>query len=372
MLSRCHLTRCVPFLTGLIACLAVSSARGQGCQISPETATAIALSAEQQAEVARCAQENAANLGSPEHDKRKNARLLLLRPLDNPQVSTAFRINYAKALEATLTTVAENPDDVIAVNALIVAGELSTESSVGMLLQHLDSARPGLRYEASYGLRRAFIALQRSQAAVEPQRVGAVTAALRDRLANEKDGHVVNAHVAALLEAARLPSSAFPQARSQAVAALCSGVSASLKAAGGGAADVGMLESYHKSVRGVRDVLAQPNAAISTEAALAAAELGGRAVAYAVRVVNGHGLSSASPAAREQIASTLGASETLIQLSASLLVPGTSIPAPGLASMLRESNAAQATFIIQAERLVGNEGVLTRPPFSFSKTHFLP
>jgi hypothetical protein len=356
------------------ACLCAGRAPAQGIQISPETVASPSLSSGDQAQVSRYAAEHGANLGSDDPEKRRAGRRALLAPLGNAQVSAAFRLHYARELEGVLRAVAGNPDDRVAVNALIVAGDLATETSTGLLVEHLRSERPALRFQAGDGLRRTFEALQSSPPAVQGATLARAVAALRDATGTERDAQVLKSLVGALLEAARVPPGVLPDAQSEAVAALSAGLGQAMRTQGHRVPEVGLCEAYHKGVRGVRDLLAQPGARPGEAAARHAGEMAGRLVALVVRCVRAGVWGGASEAARAELILGVASGETLVQLCATALGSQSSGAAPGLANLLRamHDKPAEARFVLESERIVGDQGVLVRPPFSFPRGHFLP
>ncbi|GJQ30289.1 MAG: hypothetical protein HBSAPP03_21730 [Phycisphaerae bacterium] len=356
-----------------LAAMMHTPARAQPCQIEPAISSAMTLSADQAAAVTACAQQNAADLSSEDADKRRIARRAILAPLEGANVSAAFRIQYAKSLEPALRELAKHADDRLAVVALIIAGDLATETSTGMLTGQLASPRPALRYEAAFGLRRTFEAASVARPAVLSTTVSAAMTALQNAMGVEQDGQVLKAQAAALLAGAGLPERDFPSARLEASSALCVGLSNHVKARGTKLPDQSSLEAYHKGVRGVRDIFLQPDARMNAASANAAAELSGRLIALAARALKAKDYQAASESSRGEMTSAVGASETLIQLAGNVLSPGTRFPTPGLGTTLRESTvASEAKFILDATSIVGADGVLTKPPFQFSKAHFLP
>ncbi len=349
-------------------------ALAQPCQIDPAIPAEMALNDAQRQAIAACAQQNAADLSSDDPEKRKAARKALLAPLQGPNVSAAFRIEYAKALEAVLRTVAANPDDRIAVGAYIIAGDLATEVSTGSLSAALASPRPALRFQAAYGLRRTFEAAVLARPAINADRVNAAIVALRGAAAKEQDGQVLKECVGAILAAASLSERDFPVARSEAAAGVCIALSENIKARVAKLPDQSTLEAYHKAVRGVRDIFTQPDARMTAASANAAAELSGRIIALAVRTANKNELQSASEASHAEVANAVASSETLIQLAGEALAVGTKVPEVKLGDKLRRGTKESiAEFILTADRqLIGADGALTKAPFSFTKTHFLP
>ncbi|CAG0991191.1 hypothetical protein PHYC_02307 [Phycisphaerales bacterium] len=348
---------------------------GQPCQIAPETVTAVGITTDQEAEISRCVRENAADLTSADAAKRRASRLALLRPLENSGASANFRFAYARALISTLESALQSTDDRVAVNALVVAGDVATDSTTSLLIASLKSDRPALRYDAAYGLRRTFEAMVRSAPAVNPDNIGIAINALRDRTAVESDGQVLKACVAALLAATDVPSNHAPTARADATAALCVGLGTHVKGASGKAAEPAVLDAYLKGVDGVRIVLARPGIAITATEAKAACELSGRCAAYGVRILRSKGLAAGESESREVLSNTIAASETLLGQAALSLSAGVlRLPRRDLGDKFSRAVDvnSEVVFINEASAVVGSEGLLSKPPFDFPKGHFLP
>ncbi len=355
-----------------LAVLAPGAAHAQ-CVIPDEIVTAVQMSADAEAQLTRCAQENARDLTSPDPARRRAARQALTRPLDNPGVSAAFRLRYGAALREPLVEAIGNPDERIAINAMVLCGEIATDPALAILMDHLGSPRPALRYDAAYAVRRTFIALQRSVPAIQPDQVNRTLATLRTRAAAEQDGLVLQAHVAAFLEGAALPADRFPQARAAGVRALCEGLGEHAKAAGSRVVDPSVLDAYVRGATGVRDILAQPSANLDAQTARAAGELGGRLIAYAVRVVKDKSLSPGAGPARDQVSEAVAVGQTLVQLAARSLNPNASVAGAPLGPLVKSGDVqSEARFLLDAQNVVGPTGTLATQPFNFARDHFLP
>ncbi|MDX2132282.1 MAG: hypothetical protein SFY69_09540 [Planctomycetota bacterium] len=354
-----------------IAC-AGAPALAQQCTIPPEIVTAITLTPDAEAQLRACALENARDLDSPDAQKRRASRQALTRPLEDPNVSAAFRLRYSAALAEPINRAVASTDEVVAVNALVFAGELATDPGLTVLLDQLASPRPALRYQAAYGIRRTFGALQRSAPAIQNEQIDRAMRAARQRMGVETDGLVLQALTAALLEGASLPTAQFSQAQPLAVRSLSDGLSAHVGGAGGKIGEPGIMDAYLRGATGVRDIIAQPNVTIDAETARAVAQLGGRLIAYAVRVVKDKNLPAGPGATREQVSDSVALGQTLVQLAGrSLNQQGTG--AAQLAPLIKAGDVqSEARFLLDAQQTIGANGVLTAAPFNFPDDHFVP
>lgn len=121
----------------------------------------------------------------------KKARDLLLKPLqDAKTVSLAFRREFSGELLALLQSLAKDKNDLKASNALIIAGELATQSVVDILLNGLKDSRSSVRYAAAYGLARLFDACGKHDPAVTPDKLLAIVTALSEQFRKEADPRV--------------------------------------------------------------------------------------------------------------------------------------------------------------------------------------
>jgi hypothetical protein len=145
----------------IISTLAVAApALAQTPPRSPDVSITSAsgpLSADQTAKVRSWADYWSARLGRAdvEPESIESARDELVRPLSPlNQPSGVFRDQYARALVDSLAAVIKGDDEHAAVNAVIVASGLGTDSSLDLLLRHANSAdepRDSIRMRAASG-----------------------------------------------------------------------------------------------------------------------------------------------------------------------------------------------------------------------------
>lgn len=361
-------------ILGVLLALSGASPVAWGqCVIPEETVKAPVLNETQKSEVRRCAEENARDLDHAEPDKRKNARRLVLTPIENPAVSASFRVEYGNQLAPRLTALVRSGDERIATLGLAIAGEIGSEPCVPLLLQNLKADRPALRYAAAFGMRRTFDATRGTGgASVQSATVLRMVESLAEQAKAEKDGLVLQAIVAALQQASRVPSNVAASAAASSVQAISSGMGGNLKSRNGAMADTATNTAFLKAVVAIRDALAAPGMNVDEATGRAAAEFAGHVVAYPALALQNQSLPDGAGEPRNEAAEMSAAAQTLIQFVGSSLRQGFQLPA-GLdlkRKLLVATRDGDAKFVLDARGIAGSEGVLTKPPFGFAANTF--
>ena len=80
----------------------------------------------------------------------------LIEPLMNPRVTVDFRIRYTAALVPVLEPLLSDKSDLVASNAVLIAGELATPGGVEKVVQVFADSRPTVRFSAAYAAQRTF------------------------------------------------------------------------------------------------------------------------------------------------------------------------------------------------------------------------
>lgn len=97
----------------------------------------------------------------------KKSRDALVAPLEKPGVTVPFRVAYANALmdAGKIDQLAASKDnDLVATNALRVAGQAATGNTLKVILDGLKDGRPQVRYGATVAARAAFTAAKSNPA----------------------------------------------------------------------------------------------------------------------------------------------------------------------------------------------------------------
>jgi hypothetical protein len=128
----------------------------------------------------------------------RRAKGQLTSPLERARVSVATRKEFANNLLPTLTSLAKDPSDLVAANALMIAGEIATSSSMPILRDGLSDKRASVRFAAAHGLERAFRATIRTSPAIDEDSIRAAISSLKAAGDKEADRGVVDGIAAAL------------------------------------------------------------------------------------------------------------------------------------------------------------------------------
>src|SRR5690606_14992957 len=101
---------------------------------SPEALSASNLTAAQRGQIEAFVNEVVAGLGSGDAVQIMTARRVAQRELARPEVRVPFRLDFASVATPKLAELAKNPNDLAAINAIYILGDMATgESSVALL-----------------------------------------------------------------------------------------------------------------------------------------------------------------------------------------------------------------------------------------------
>ncbi|MFZ4573440.1 MAG: hypothetical protein ACOYN0_03520 [Phycisphaerales bacterium] len=359
------------WLLACAAALAAASAVGgpafAQC-IPAEVVERISLTAEDEQKLAECVAANSAHLGDSKPELVRADRTALLQPLENKKASASFRVKYAKALLPVITPLAGNSNDIVACNALIIAGDLATDSAADLVKRHTDGPVSSVRYQAAYAARRTFETMTVGSPAITPTKGSELLTVIEGRLGSETDALVVDALIRAALEAAKVD-----ELRNQAISTVSKGVQR-LVAAGVGGEGIpqAMLESCVVACTGVRAIIALPNVSVSREATLAAGGLGGDLLSGVSVAVSRQRLTlTGNDPAREVHAQAALAGETLVLLVAKKLDASFAAGPKEAGKSLREGTTeGDAKFLVGAADIIGPRGILLQKPFDFAANRF--
>lgn len=250
----------------------------------------------------RFAGEQKAKL-SGEPDAIKNGRDNLLARLTARSVTVEFRQVMAGALVDDLRRLAADPRDIVAANALRIAGELATSTSISIAIDGLNDPRPPVAYAATFALARAFEAA-RSNPAINPADLNRAVGAAADFLSKQGDPYLADGATLALCAACRVDGSqGFPDS---ALVALARAAGARAQAVGAEGVNSGaMLAVVTRAAVCLRDA-ALPGRAIAAGTRTAAATLAAELLAAVERAAKAEGAVKAARFAPEaQLGETL-------------------------------------------------------------------
>jgi|GEM_PF-2620500 len=173
------------------------------------------------AEMSSFVRDRLGSMGSGDPVAVREARIDLIAPLFTPETDSAFRLQYSGALQqGGLAKLASGDDELVAINAVVIAGDLATQLSVAILDQALSDDRPAVRYEAARSMGLLLAAYARGQAAIPANQIEAVFERIDAQFKRETNELVIDALVAAL---AATPDDD-PEIRAHSARMMCGGV----------------------------------------------------------------------------------------------------------------------------------------------------
>ena len=340
-----RITRLFPVLLTLAACVFSTPAFGQLESLPATDKTSYSQPEKQQ--INEYLGPRLDQIGNGETAARERARRELLVPLRRPGVSVAFRRAFRESSLPTLTELASSTDDAVAINALLVLGEIADDSSRSVVQQYTDDERVAVRYAAIAAMTATFRSIDVASPAIDPGRVGEMVRHLAERLREEPDASVADAIARSLLVAANTRREGFVGSAARATSALGAGVGERLRAADDNDRQVALMtavrvaESYSNAMAAAGQV--------TPEAARAGAGFAGQ--------VLGHMASRASkgemPATEGWEADLVTFCERIMVFSASKL--GGSVAAPGLPALV-ESGDSRAFYDRVSKLVLGLSG----------------
>ena len=175
------------------------------------------------------------DLAADDSALRERARDRVLETLESTDVSVGYRNLLTRELGDTLASMAASDDTHAAANAIILAGNISTRTTLDTVEAALSSSDPSVRYAAVYGIGRSIAAVTRSAPAVGAPRVRETIAALAGIIESDDTSLVADAAVRDLNTAGEMTRENFAALREPAFTALATSAAARVKAAGANA-----------------------------------------------------------------------------------------------------------------------------------------
>lgn len=296
------------------------------------------------------------DLGDDDLATRRAAHRALLDPLAGTP-SPSFRIQYGAKLKGVMTRLAASAEENDAVFGVLLAGQLATVDGHAVVLTALDDPRAAVRYAAARGVRVQLASLASPPAALGDQHREALTAALADRVALERDPVVLDGLLTAATESVARDDpwcNALLQTLSEALAQ-------NVNTGEPGA--LGRTRAYLRLVGAAqlhfRNHVGSLPASLGTDAALLAGHVMGYVVSECERP-------ESDPAATDALGQLLKAAHNLA-FFANDAAGGPSQQAnsrlPDAFDRWRSTGDASA-LQREAEVWIGPAGVLSRPPYS--------
>lgn len=326
-----RITRLFPVVLTLAACVFSTPALGQIESLPPTDKTVYSDADKQQ--INAYVTPRLGSIGNGETSARERARRELLVPLRRPGVSVAFRRAFRESSISTLTSLAGSTDDAVAINALLVLGEIADDSSRQVVQQYTADDRVAVRYAAIAAMTATFRSIDVASPAIDPGRVGEMVRHLAERLRDEPDPSVADAIARSLLVASNTRREGFAGAAARATTVLGAGVGGRLRAADDNDRQVALMtavrvaESYSNAMAAAGQV--------TPEAARAGAGFAGEVLAHLAS--RARAASGSMPATEGWEADLVTFCERIMVFSASKL--GGSVAAPGLVALVESGDS---------------------------------
>jgi len=296
----------------------------------------------------------------------RNARTALLAPLRSNDADSAFRLQYSGALQnGGLARLAADSDNLISINAIVVAGELATPLSVTILENALGDRREAIRYEAARSLGILLSAFDADRAAVPANQIDSVFSSIAAQFGSEQSHQVVDALIVALAS-----PNLDPDLRTRCATAMCEGVAEVAKRWRDGAATEAQALAIF---RAIDDSFSDLLGGADPEFAKAAAIASGQALAFFL-----HWVETTPPEQmsddEQRLAIDLGAGSERVLLLAHSSVTGDSederITDPIRAFIEGRSGASIARIRSEIDHWTGAGGRLLSAPYNAAASDF--
>jgi|GEM_PF-1688315 len=374
---RSKLLTLVPALTAIALAGLAAPARAQS--LDSAIVSASSLSATQKDTLTAFVKEHMPGLASGEADRVKKARNALTQPLLENAVTVGFRSTLSELLVAEkLDALCKDKTELVAINALRLAGELTTPEARAMLLDGMADKRAAVRYAS------VFAAIRTFEQAAPASRFPAMNAdgmtplieALSKAMTSEKEANIADAAARALLAASKIEKAKYESIRPAALQALTAGLTSKLKAASKD--DRLIIETAQRAAASLRDDLSARGAQMPEDQRKLAVGLAGDMLACISRLVQSGGMpqlareeskaeADAKKESRKLYSNAVTTAENIVlfALRASGQPTGTSTLGR---SFEEASKDGDARFVVQFGDLASS--TLAKPPFAFEPDRF--
>lgn len=341
--------------------LPVSRAAAQA-EIPREVVEKTVLTEEDKQVIDKFVAQRLPDLSSSDPAAMKKSRDELIRPFRSPLVSVAFRQLFSDKVKEELKKNA-NAKDLIAVNALRIAGDVATSDSSTLLEQKLKDTSEVIRYAAVKGLERTMEAIATRNAAIPPNRVETLVAELGDVILDPKSTpDVMDAGVRALRQAMDVNRPGFSvrplaiRTLTEAVGKLCLRNDAPVKV-------------LLRADQFVREILTVNNPALELkgDSVIQAATMSGQLLSWAYCQIKNGQLPVGNPEARQEAGQVVRVAESSILLAGGKL--GKAISPQKLGDDFdKATTESDRTFFQNLLKVVNP---LNEPPFNIKAETFL-
>lgn len=309
------------------------------------------------------------DLSSDEPAKVRLARSELMKPLNDAEVGAPFRLSYSKLLAPALEPLVKDKREVVASNALRVAGEVASSACANIVMSQLDNPDPSVRYMAVRALSRTIEAVGRTAPAIDLETCNRITAEVGSRLEKEKDPYVADMMVRTLVAGVGVKRARFETLPTRALAELCKRAGDRTLTMWNGELDLSWADTLVVAGTSVRDRLAAAGQlALSDDARAGAARLAGDMLAYLRHLIKSQSLPMGDAESRERPRQIAALADTMVSLAAAES-GGTRA---SLADLIKRADTqGDAGFLDAVSLVIGPDGVLAKkfnlPPARFDK-----
>lgn len=309
---------------------------------------------------------------SQDWSEARRGRDLLIRPLENPNASVAFRLEYGRGIIGPVAALAAaDKPDLTRLNAIRVLGSIGTAQAISEVLPYLDDKNPSIRFMATSAAATTFRALAVGNPALPAGDAVRVAERLARLIEREQDVMVLDGAVIALVEAARVEQNGYAELRDAAFTRLATTMGARLRAASLDTQDEALIAAFLRAGVAARDGLSIARTPLSAPVARELAGYGGDLIAYVVRRAQAGQLPPADAgslrAAHEQL---VAVGEATVFFSIITLQTGSTREPTSLATTLSAGTPDSETqFVQQATNLLRT--VLPAAPLNLDASRFL-
>jgi len=291
------------------------------------------------------------------------ARTRLLAPLEKAGIGVPFRLAYSNLLCPQLERLATGGDELTAMNALRLLGELATDRSTNSVEPALDHAGSDVRYTAVYSVGRTFEAVASESPAVAPSRVRALIDRLAERIRNEPEPWILDVAVRAMITAGLIDKDNFEDVRAHAYQQLAAAAADRVRTLPLEESGTDRLIFMLRASVAIRDAINDARS-LSTDAARSGAAFGGDVLTFAAaRVQRGEVV----PEERELLNSLARTSQANTYFAAGVIDTRASLPTPAPIPPLAQDGGNDDAFVRAAVQEVDR---LYQPPFNFERGRF--
>lgn len=309
-----------------------------------------------------------AGLASDDPKVIKASRDAILQPLRSAAasggVSVSFRTELQKQLYPVLEAHVADKRELVAVNAVRLAGETAHANTLKLVSRALDDERPGVKYAACYAARTTLDAAKVNPA-ISARDMIVLLGKLGEVGSATTDPRVLEGVVLAMESGSSIPDTTIAGARVQSLTALAGVVNKQVKRLGTNEAPAPMLSGLLRAASVARSVFTDSSTggqAITGQGGKAMVELAGDLLSLSAKLCDSPAVTGDDRGTLEQMTA---AAEAVLVLA--MDATGKSAPVAKLSEPLRSGNCDGVKKA--ADGLLGNSGVVVKA-FNFAGDRF--